>query len=48
MLMSGKEYLESIRDGRGLYVGRERIADQTRQRRCGHCIRNTKRLRSSL
>jgi 4-hydroxyphenylacetate 3-monooxygenase len=30
MLMTGKEYLESIRDGRRLYVGRERIADQTR------------------
>jgi 4-hydroxyphenylacetate 3-monooxygenase len=30
MLMTGKEYLESIRDGRALYVGRERIADQTR------------------
>jgi 4-hydroxyphenylacetate 3-monooxygenase len=30
MLMTGKEYLESIRDGRTLYVGREQIADQTR------------------
>jgi aromatic ring hydroxylase len=30
MLMTGSEYLESIRDGRALYVGRERIADQTR------------------
>ena len=30
MLMSGKEYLESIRDGRALYVGRERVADQTK------------------
>jgi 4-hydroxyphenylacetate 3-monooxygenase len=30
MLMTGKEYLESIRDGRTLYVGRERIVDQTR------------------
>ena len=30
MLMTGKEYLESIRDGRALYVGRERIADQTK------------------
>jgi 4-hydroxyphenylacetate 3-monooxygenase len=30
MLMTGKEYLESIRDGRTLYVGRERITDQTR------------------
>ena len=29
MLMTGKEYLESIRDGRMLYVGRERITDQT-------------------
>ncbi len=24
MLMTGREYLESIRDGRALYVGRER------------------------
>jgi 4-hydroxyphenylacetate 3-monooxygenase len=31
MLMSGKEYLQSIRDGRTLYFGRERITDQTRQ-----------------
>jgi 4-hydroxyphenylacetate 3-monooxygenase len=30
MLLTGKEYLESIRDGRVLYVGRERIEDQTR------------------
>jgi 4-hydroxyphenylacetate 3-monooxygenase len=30
MLMSGKEYLQSIRDNRVLYVGRERVADQTR------------------
>ena len=30
MLMSGKEYLQSIRDNRVLYVGRERGADQTR------------------
>ena len=30
MLMTGKEYLESIRDGRMLYVGRERVFDQTR------------------
>jgi 4-hydroxyphenylacetate 3-monooxygenase len=29
MLMTGKEYLESIRDGRTLYVGREKIGDQT-------------------
>ena len=29
MLMNGKEYLASIRDGRVLYVGRERIKDQT-------------------
>ena len=28
--MTGKEYLESIRDGRVLYVGRERVTDQTR------------------
>jgi len=30
MLMTGKEYLESIRDGRSLFVGRERVTDQTR------------------
>ena len=30
MLMTGKEYLQSIRDGRVLYVGRERVTDQTR------------------
>jgi 4-hydroxyphenylacetate 3-monooxygenase len=30
MLMTGKQYLESIRDGRVLYVGRERVTDQTR------------------
>jgi 4-hydroxyphenylacetate 3-monooxygenase len=30
MLITGKEYLESIRDGRVLYVGRERVTDQTR------------------
>jgi 4-hydroxyphenylacetate 3-monooxygenase len=29
MLMTGKEYLESIQDGRTIYVGRERIANQT-------------------
>ncbi len=29
MLMNGKEYLESIRDGRVIYVGKERIRDQT-------------------
>ncbi len=29
MLMTGREYLESIRDGRALYVGRERVEDQT-------------------
>ena len=29
MLMTGAEYLKSIRDGRTIYVGRERIADQT-------------------
>ena len=29
MLMTGKEYLESIRDGRALYVGKERVEDQT-------------------
>jgi 4-hydroxyphenylacetate 3-monooxygenase len=28
--MRGKEYLQSIRDGRTIYVGRERITDQTR------------------
>src|SRR5690348_5760229 len=30
MLLTGKEYLESIRDGRVLYVGREPVDDQTR------------------
>ena len=29
MLMTGKEYLQSIRDGRIIYVGKERIEDQT-------------------
>ena len=29
MLLTGREYLESIRDGRALYVGSERIEDQT-------------------
>jgi len=29
MLMTGREYLQSIRDGRALYVGRERVHDQT-------------------
>ena len=29
MLMTGKEYLESIRDGRAIYIGRERVEDQT-------------------
>lgn len=29
MLMSGREYLESIRDGRCVYVGRERVDDVT-------------------
>ena len=29
MLLTGKEYLESIRDGRVLYVGSEKIKDQT-------------------
>ena len=29
MLMSGRDYLQSIRDGRVLYVGKERILDQT-------------------
>lgn len=29
MLMTGKEYLQSIRDGRVIYVGKERIKDQT-------------------
>jgi 4-hydroxyphenylacetate 3-monooxygenase len=30
MLMTGAEYLEFIRDGRVLYVGSERVKDQTR------------------
>ncbi|ETW97132.1 MAG: hypothetical protein ETSY1_23935 [Candidatus Entotheonella factor] len=29
MLMTGKEYLESIRDGRTVYIGRERVNDVT-------------------
>ena len=29
MLMIGKEYLQSIRDGRIIYVGKERVEDQT-------------------
>ena len=29
MILTGKEYLDSIRDGRALYVGGERIADVT-------------------
>ena len=29
MLMTGREYLQSIRDGRVIYVGGERVADQT-------------------
>ena len=28
MLMTGREYLQSIRDGRVIYVGKERIEDQ--------------------
>lgn len=29
MLMTGKEYLQSIQDGRTIYVGRERVGNQT-------------------
>ena len=29
MIRTGKEYLESIRDGRVIYVGSERVADAT-------------------
>ena len=29
MLMTGKEYLQSIHDGRVIYVGKERVDDQT-------------------
>ena len=29
MFMTGKEYLQSIRDGRVIYVGKERVKDQT-------------------
>src|SRR5262249_13287579 len=29
MLMTGKEYLQSIRDGRVIYVGKEHVKDQT-------------------
>jgi aromatic ring hydroxylase len=32
MLMTGKDYLQSIRDGRVIYVGNERVADQTTHR----------------
>jgi 4-hydroxyphenylacetate 3-hydroxylase N terminal len=28
MLMTGKDYLQSIRDGRVIYVGKERVKDQ--------------------
>ncbi len=27
MLKTGKEHLEAIRDGRTVYIGRERVAD---------------------
>ena len=30
MILTGQEYLESIRDGRTIYVGKERIADATK------------------
>ncbi len=30
MLVSGKEKLERMRDGRAVYIGRERVADVTR------------------
>jgi 4-hydroxyphenylacetate 3-monooxygenase len=29
MLITGKEYLQSIRDGRVIYIGKERVKDQT-------------------
>jgi 4-hydroxyphenylacetate 3-monooxygenase len=29
MLMTGSEYLESIRDGRRVYIGSERVDDVT-------------------
>ena len=29
MLRSGAEYLDSIRDGRTVYIGKERVADVT-------------------
>jgi len=29
MLMTGSEYLESIRDGRRVYIGSERVGDVT-------------------
>ncbi len=29
MLLSGNEYLESLRDGRVVYIGRERVDDVT-------------------
>ncbi len=33
MLLTGQEYLQSIRDGRKVYVGRELVDDVTRIRR---------------
>ena len=32
MLMTGSEYLESIRDGRRVYIGSERVDDVTTHR----------------
>ena len=29
MLKSGKEYLEKLRDGRVVYIGKEKVADVT-------------------
>ena len=34
MLMTGKEYRQSIRDGRVIYVGKVRVKDQTTHPAC--------------
>ena len=39
MILTGQEYLESIRDGRTLYVGRERIDDATTHPAFAGCAR---------
>lgn len=44
MLRSGKEHLESLRDGRAVYIGRERVADVTTH----PAFRNAARTMASL